>query len=139
MQTVNIIVNGTKVIVRLNNPLWWLFGLGFFKIFLYITLIYPIIMWPIEKDLLGRCWKVAESSFAFVRHKHLEDSRPGEAVAQYIARVREAPPAKDLKVTSRGISKVVGQRFTDWYKINKQAFRAATHSFDPANRKTIVI
>ncbi|KIO32369.1 hypothetical protein M407DRAFT_18680 [Tulasnella calospora MUT 4182] len=119
-ETVNVIIKGRKVIVRPNNPLWWLYGLGFLRVFFYITLIYPLIMWPIKRYLLGRCWKVAGSSFAFVRYEHLEDSEPGETIAEYIARVPQAPPESNLKVTSRGISSIVGQRFEDWFSANKQ-------------------
>ncbi|KIO25696.1 hypothetical protein M407DRAFT_24964 [Tulasnella calospora MUT 4182] len=124
-EAATVIIKGTKVIVRPNNPLWWLFGLGLFRWLFYITLIYPLIMWPVKRYLLGRCWKVAGSSFAFIRYEHLEDSKPGETVAQYVARVPQAPPVKDLKVTSRGISGIVGQRFADWYPANRQAFSSA--------------
>ncbi|KAG9049222.1 hypothetical protein FS837_010858 [Tulasnella sp. UAMH 9824] len=124
-ETATMIVKGTKIIVRPNNPLWWLYGLGIFRWFLYVTRIYPLIMWPIKRYLLGRCWKVAGSSFAFLRYDHLADSKPGETVAQYVARVSQTPPANDLKVTSRGISKIVGQRFADWYSANGQAFSSA--------------
>ncbi|KIO32370.1 hypothetical protein M407DRAFT_18681 [Tulasnella calospora MUT 4182] len=136
-ETVNIIIKGRKVIVRPNNPLWWLYGLGLLRAFFYITLIYPLIMWPIKRYLLGRCWKVAGSSFAFVRYEHLEDSKPGETVAQYIARVPQAPPESDLKVTSRGISKIAGQRFVDWFSANKQTIVNAVSK--TSGRNPIVI
>ncbi|KAG8907965.1 hypothetical protein FRC01_007530 [Tulasnella sp. 417] len=139
-ETVKIIFKGRKVIVRPNNPLWWLYGLGFFKFFLCITLIYPLIMWPIKRYLLGRCWKVAGSSFAFVRYEHLEDSKPGETIAQYIARVPQPPPENDLKATTRGISKIVGQHFVDWFSANKQSITNAAVSKTPSSgRNPIVI
>ncbi|KAG8955970.1 hypothetical protein FRC04_006418 [Tulasnella sp. 424] len=133
-ETARVIIKGNKVVVRPKNPLWWIFGSGFFRFWLYITLVYPIILWPIKKYVLGRCWKVAGSSFAFVRYEHLEDSRHGETVAQYIARVPQAPPAKDLKATSRGISKIVGQRFADWYLVNSQHFSSAANRRSEADR-----
>lgn len=139
-QTVKIIIKGRKVIVRPYNPLWWLYGLGFLRFFLYITLIHPLIMWPIKMYLLGRCWKVAGSSFAFVRYEHLEDSEPGETIAQYIARVPQPLPENDLKVTSRGISKFVGQRFTDWFSVNQPTIvRAATSRTFTGWKNPIVI
>ncbi|KAG8955969.1 hypothetical protein FRC04_006417 [Tulasnella sp. 424] len=124
-EIVKVIIKGDKVVIRPKSLLWWIFGLGFLRFWFYITLVYPIILWPIKKFLLGRCWEVAGSSFAFVRYEHLEDSRHGETVAQYIARVPQAPQATDLIVTSRGISKIVGQRFTDWYLVNSHHFTSA--------------
>ncbi|KAG8920436.1 hypothetical protein FRC01_000752 [Tulasnella sp. 417] len=123
--TVKIIIKGRKIVVRPNSSLWWLYENEYLKKLFYITFIYFIFMWPINKLLLGRCWKVAGSSFAFVRYEHLEDSQPGETVAQYIARVPQPPQAEDLKVTPRGISIVVGQRFRDWYSTNSQIISSA--------------
>ncbi|KAG8910118.1 hypothetical protein FRC00_008834 [Tulasnella sp. 408] len=134
-----VIIKGTKVIVRPNNPLWWLYGLGIFRWLFYITLIYPLIMWPIKRYLLGRCWKVAGSSFAFVRYDHLADSKPGETVAQYVARVPQGPPAKDLKVTSQGISKIVGQHFADWYSANGQAFGSAASARNKSGKRNPIV
>ncbi|KAG8955963.1 hypothetical protein FRC04_006411 [Tulasnella sp. 424] len=134
-ETAIIIVKGNKVVVRPRNLLWWVYGLGFFRFWFYITIVYPVILWPIKKLLLGRCWTAAGSSFAFVRYEHLEDSKPGETVAQYIARVPQAPQAKDLKATSRGISKTVGQRFTDWYSVNGRHFYAAATQKSKAGQK----
>ncbi|KAG8955965.1 hypothetical protein FRC04_006413 [Tulasnella sp. 424] len=138
-ETATIIVKGNKVVVRPRNLLWWVYGLGFFRFWFYVTLVYPVILWPIKKILLGRCWKVAGSSFAFVRYEHLEDSKSGESVAQYIARVPQAPQAKDLKATSRGISKVIGQRFADWYSVNAQHFTAAASGNNKAGQKNPIV
>ncbi|KAG8977747.1 hypothetical protein FRB90_008722, partial [Tulasnella sp. 427] len=112
-ETAKVIIRGTKIIVRPKNQLWVLFGSGWFKFFLSIILVYPLLLWPIKKFVLGRCWKVAGSSFAFRRYEHLADSIPGETVAQYTARVPGSPPSADLKTTARGISKIVGQNFAD--------------------------
>ncbi|KAG8916229.1 hypothetical protein FRC01_003289 [Tulasnella sp. 417] len=123
--TVKIVIKGRKIVVRPNSSLWWLYENDYLKKLFYITFIYLIIMWPIKKLLLGRCWKVAGSSFAFVRYEHLEDSQPGETVAQYIARVPQSPPAKDLKATPRGVSIVVGQPFKNWYSANSHIISSA--------------
>ncbi|KAG9049221.1 hypothetical protein FS837_010857 [Tulasnella sp. UAMH 9824] len=141
-EEVTVIVKGTKVIVQSGSPLWWLYGLGWLRWFLYLTLIYPLILWPIKRYILGRCWKVAGSSFAFVRYEHLRDSRPGETVAQFVARVPYAPPVQNLKATSRGISAIVGQHFTDWYFANAQTFCSAAsgkNKTGTGQRTTIVI
>ncbi|KAG8924882.1 hypothetical protein FRC01_010945, partial [Tulasnella sp. 417] len=127
-ETATVIVKGTKVIVGPNNLLWRLLQIGVLRGILYITFIHPLIIWPIKRYLLGRCWKVAGSSFAFRRYEYLEDSKPGETVDQYIARVPQAPPAKDLKTTSRGVSKIVGQDFADWYSTHAEAFQSAASS-----------
>ncbi|KAG8987867.1 hypothetical protein FRB90_003093, partial [Tulasnella sp. 427] len=114
-ETAKVMIKGTKIIVRPQNKLWALFGSGRLQFFLSIILVYPLLLWPIKKFVLGRCWKVAGSSFAFRRYEHLADSIPGETVAQYTARVPGSPPTADLKTTARGISKIVGQNFADWY------------------------
>ncbi|KAG8955966.1 hypothetical protein FRC04_006414 [Tulasnella sp. 424] len=138
-ETVTVIIKGNEVVVRPKNLLWWIYGLGFFRILFYITLVYPFILWPIKKFLLARCWKVAGSSFAFVRYEHLEDSKPGETVAQYIARVPQAPQAKDLKATSRGISKIVGQSFADWYSVNAQHFTTAARGWNKGGQRNPIV
>ncbi|KIO25697.1 hypothetical protein M407DRAFT_24965 [Tulasnella calospora MUT 4182] len=138
-ETATVIIKGSKVIVQSSSPLWWLYGLGFLRWLLYLTLIYPLILWPIKRYLLGRCWKVAGSSFAFVRYEHMQDSRPGETVAQYVARAPQAPPVNDLKMTSRGISKIVGQRFADWYSANAQTFYTAASSKNKTGQRTAIV
>ncbi|KAG8897025.1 hypothetical protein FRC01_011507 [Tulasnella sp. 417] len=138
--TVKIIIKGRKIVVRPNSLLWWLYENVYLKKLFYITFIYLIIMWPIQKLLLGRCWKVAGSSFAFVRYEHLDDSQPGETVAQYIARVPRPPQTEDLKATPRGISIVVGQRFRDWYSANSHIISSAASRWErDGDRNPIVV
>ncbi|KAG8924558.1 hypothetical protein FRC00_005006 [Tulasnella sp. 408] len=124
-ETVKIIIKGRKIVVRPNKSLWWLYENDLLKTLFYITFVYLIVLWPIKKILWGRCWKVAGSSFAFIRYEHLEDSQPGETVTEYVARIPQPPQAKDLKATSRGISKVVGQRFSDWFLANSHFISSA--------------
>lgn len=137
--SVKVIIKGRKIVVRPNTSLWWLYENDYLKALFYITFIYLIIMWPIKKFLLGRCWKVAGSSFAFIRYEHLEDSLPEETVAQYIARVPQPPQAKDLKATSRGISKVVGHRFTDWYLSNSHFISSAASRREKGGERNPIV
>ncbi|KAG9048597.1 hypothetical protein FS837_012452 [Tulasnella sp. UAMH 9824] len=138
-ETVEIIIKGRKIVVRPNTLFWWLYENDYLKTLFYITFVYLIILWPIKKIMLGRCWKVAGSSFAFIRYEHLEDSQPGETVAEYVARVPQPVQAKDLKPTSRGISKVVGQRFSDWYSANSHFISSAASRREKGGERNPIV
>ena len=103
----------TDVVVR-KSPMptnKWILGL------LWITLIYPLIIAPLQFLFLTAKWEVCGTSFAFRRWRHMEDSRPGETVDAYKARQKPQfgevdPNEGDLltqfKVTSKGISQLIG-------------------------------
>lgn len=105
-----------EVVVRPKNILWTLLSNRILMFFLWITFIYPILVWPIRKFILGGTWKVAGSSFAFVKYVHMEDSYPGETTAAYAARDTCSHALADLKVTTRGVSALQGQRFSEWIR-----------------------
>ncbi|KAG8987870.1 hypothetical protein FRB90_003096 [Tulasnella sp. 427] len=125
-EEVKVYIKGAEVIVRPKTVLWTLLGSGYITALLSLVLIYPLILWPI-KQMTSRCWKVAGSSFGFRRWQHLEDSRPGESPAQYVARAPQSGlEAKDLRVSPRGgLSRVVGQTFNQWYEANQLMFSTA--------------
>ncbi|KAG8924881.1 hypothetical protein FRC01_010944 [Tulasnella sp. 417] len=47
-ETATVVIKGTKVIAQSGSPLWWFYIEGYLRWFLYLTLIYPIILWPIK-------------------------------------------------------------------------------------------
>jgi hypothetical protein len=104
--------------------------------FLWITLIYPLIIWPLRYLLEGR-WQIAGISFAFQKWIHLDGSKPGDTPEDYAihpyaeysdlvtGRLRLYP---ELKKTARGLSQLIGTRRHDFLRewAEEIAVRAAT-------------
>ena len=87
------------------------------RVLLWITLIYTLIIAPLQFLFLTAKWEVCGTSFAFQRWRHLEDSRPGDIVDAYKARRKpqaseidqnEGDSPTQFKVTSKGISQLIG-------------------------------
>jgi hypothetical protein len=84
-------VTGNKIYIRPTNQLsralshWWI------KLLLWITLIYPFI-WLFKRfsKIGGGVWQVAGAAYPLKDWVHLEDSVPGEDVAQYLMRKEES-------------------------------------------------
>ena len=90
--------------------------------FLWMTFLYPLVIWPMKRYLLTAHWDVAGASYPFQRWVHLDDSHPGETVNEY--QERPEPRLSDLakhtlaarpilKETPRGISQLVGTKWED--------------------------
>jgi len=88
---------------------------------LWITLIYPLFIWPFKRFGArgGGDWRVAGSAFSLTKWVRLGDSVPGEAVEEYESRLAscssQAKPRRILKATPGGISELVGLREGQWF------------------------
>ncbi|KAG8895194.1 hypothetical protein FRB99_000711 [Tulasnella sp. 403] len=109
-----ITVKPSNTFSRMLSNKWILF-------LLWITLIYPLFIWPFKRfgPRGGGTWRIAGSAFALTRWERLEDSVPGESVDQYNERhpssSTTAPDKRLLKATPKGVSKLVGTREGEWF------------------------
>ena len=84
-------VTGNKIYIRPTNTLsralshWWI------KLLLWLTLIYPFI-WLFKRfaKIGGGVWQVTGAAYPLKEWVHVEDSIPGEDVAQYLMRKEES-------------------------------------------------
>ncbi|KAG8898525.1 hypothetical protein FRB99_007384 [Tulasnella sp. 403] len=114
--SIEFTVEANTITVKPSNTLSWILPNEYISTLLWITLIYPLFIWPFEQfsPRGGRVWRVAGSAFALTRWQHLEDSVPGESVEQYNERhpspSAKAPDKRLLKATPKGVAQLVGTR-----------------------------
>jgi len=87
--TATFTVNGSEISVRPDSMLSRALTNTWVYVFLWITLIFPIFIWPFRRfhPRGGGDWRVCGNAFALTRWKLLHDSIPGESVQEYEARV----------------------------------------------------
>lgn len=95
-------------------------------VILWITLIYPLFIWPFKRFTRNGSgeWSVAGSAFPLTKWMHLRGSIAGETVEEYRQRTAspkliDAPAKEDdkrvLKATPKGVSELVGEREGEWF------------------------
>lgn len=123
---VTFVTEGNRISIRADNWFSRMLSKKWLVVILWITLIYPLFIWPFWKFSSrggGPC-EVAGSAFALCRWVHLPDSVPGETVEEYNARCGNVasssrgpmPKKLILKETPRGISQLIGKREGEWFQ-----------------------
>ncbi|KAG8854889.1 hypothetical protein FRB96_007289 [Tulasnella sp. 330] len=117
-------LEGSMISIRPNNWSSRMLSNKWILALLWITLIYPLFIWPFKRFATrgdGE-WRVAGSAFALAKYQHLPNSMPGEDVDQYRQRTSttllDAGPSSDfklLKATPKGVAELVGQREGQWF------------------------
>lgn len=116
---------------------------------LWVTLIYPLIIWPFKRLVTSRAegrWDVAGTSFALTRWVHEPDSVPGQTVRDYGEKWAasgdhdegESESSRDVifKQTPLGISRLQGLREGEWYKDWEDAI-ASNVRYPPPTQKML--
>ena len=60
-------LEGRDVIVRPNSRSWRFVNSGFLVFLAWITLVYPLFIWPIKRFILGSKWWMVGCEFAFLK------------------------------------------------------------------------
>ncbi|KAG8930074.1 hypothetical protein FRC02_004645 [Tulasnella sp. 418] len=113
---------GSEISVMPDTRLARMLTRKWLMFFLWITLIYPLFIWPFKRfhSRGGGEWRVAGSAFAMSTWVHKADSTPGETVEQYSERTagtkssaNARPPL--LRATASGVCEHQGTREGEWF------------------------
>ncbi|KIM29861.1 hypothetical protein M408DRAFT_67374 [Serendipita vermifera MAFF 305830] len=126
--TVSFSTTGNKVYIRPNgNRFLRMVGSTCIEVLLYLAFVYPFV-WLFRYWGGAAVWCVAGVAYPLKEWVHLEDSIPGEDVAQY--RVRRSPDSNTpdmtrMRKTPRGISQLVGVQEEEWFEQWEAVLRRA--------------
>ena len=118
---IDFILQGDTIAVKADNKLSRMLSKTWVLVLLWITLIYPLVIWPFSKfnSRGAGKWKVAGSAFGLTKWVHQGDSHPGETPEDYLRRTSGSPRSATgnafLKATPRGISRLEGIREGEWF------------------------
>ncbi|KAG8874476.1 hypothetical protein FRB97_005882 [Tulasnella sp. 331] len=115
--TVTFNIESEVVSVRPDNWLSRMLSNRFYKVLLWLFLIYPLIIWPYKRygGGGGGEWRVAGAAYAMAKWVHLEDSILGESVEMYSQRTPMLPSFQLRRTTLKGISRLEGVREGEWF------------------------
>jgi len=115
-------LSGTKIHIRSSQPIFRAMDNIVIKILMIIFLVYPML-WLYRKfhPSGGGQWSVCGGAYPLKYWKHLEDSIPGEGVAEYSARtgsnldINSPRIAQTYLQTEQGLSVLVGVKEGEWF------------------------